>query len=143
MGGNVQKIKNFMRDLDKKPLHKMVFEMIELTIRNKELPRHYLTRFLYKKDCGNIGDFLTVKENNYLHRKFGRADQEALILLNNKLYFRLFMQKFDIRVPRLLGYNFSDKYYITDNEFVLSSDEFFEKLATDHVAVFAKPIVGI
>src|SRR5699024_3217644 len=138
----LNKIQHFLRDQEKKNYFRMLYEMMKLGILNKEVPKHYLTRFLYKKNCTNIEDFLTVSENNLLHKVYGQSNMEALDLVGNKLYFHYFMEEHKIKKTELLGYNIGKYFYCNNTVGHMNNDSFFEKIGKENKECFIKPILG-
>lgn len=62
MSNEAIKIKNFIKDKNKKPFIQMIYEIIQCWISEKEIPKHYLTKLLYKKGVDNYLDYMGVKK---------------------------------------------------------------------------------
>jgi hypothetical protein len=93
-----------LKDPDRKPLIKIVTEFFYLFFIYKELPKHYFSRYLFKKGIHNIRDFLP---NKFLDEKiFSRfSDIKVKEVLDNKLYFYLFYRQFNLSIAQVLMFN--------------------------------------
>ena len=45
-------------DPERKPLSQMIYELFYLMLKQKEIPRHYFSRYLFKKGITNLTDYL-------------------------------------------------------------------------------------
>src|ERR1035437_4094285 len=95
---------DFLKDPDRKPLSKIIYELFYLTFLYRELPIHYFSRFLFKKGITNIKDYLP---NKFLGKKItpNFNDQKVKEVLDNKLFFDFFYSQFNISLPKILMYN--------------------------------------
>ena len=84
-----------LKDPDRKPLLRMIFEVSYLSLIHREFPIHYFSRYLYKKQITNINDFLPNKFSGKISGCFNDAKLKSV--LDNKLYFDFFYRQFDIR----------------------------------------------
>lgn len=100
-----------LRDQDRKPLLKIVSEFLYLFFIYGELPKHYFSRYLFKKEITNIRDFLP---NKFLDEKiFNRfSDFKVKEVLDNKLYFYLFYRQFNLSIAKILMYNHRSMFII-------------------------------
>jgi hypothetical protein len=98
-----QLIQIFLKDKERKPLFKIVRELIQLFTMHRRNPIYYFSRRLFKKDRTNIKDFIPDKLLWSLWDKFN--DLEAANILKNKLLFDLFYGQFNIALPKILMYN--------------------------------------
>jgi hypothetical protein len=91
-------------DPDRKPLFKMIAEVFYLSILHKGFPRHYFSRFLFKKDRTNIRDFFP---DNFLYFKLKPFlnNKHVNEVLENKLFFNFYYSQFDISLPEIVIYN--------------------------------------
>ncbi len=67
------------------------------------MPKHYISRYLFKKGVSNIKDFLPNKFLSEIPSLFN--EKRVKEVLDNKLYFHLFYSQFNIRLPKILLYN--------------------------------------
>lgn len=122
-----------LRDHDRKPLLKIVSEFVYLFYIYGELPKHYFSRYLFKKEITNITDFLP---NKFLDEKiFNRfSDYKVKEVLDNKLYFYLFYRQFNLSIAKILMYNHSSMFIVgkkcidvrTLNDFTLLLEGIFK-----------------
>lgn len=151
MSNAIIKVKNFIKDPDKKPYHQMLYEASRCMLAEKELPRHYFTRLLYKKGAGNYLDYMGVRKNNALALSKVVHNVAITPLLDNKLCFSRFMEnKAGVMIPNTLGFNIKNSFYYYDQEkpqFLLSFEDimaFFMELfyRSPNQSVFIKPFEG-
>jgi hypothetical protein len=100
-------------DPDRKPLSQMIYELFYLMLKQKELPRHYFSRYLFKKGITNLKDYLP---NNLLNDKIPGLvnDSNVKEVLDNKLYFDMFFRQFDLALPKILMYNYKGMFVWED-----------------------------
>jgi len=93
-----------LKDPDRKPLLRMIYETFYLFLIYKEVPVHYFSRYLFKKDVSNIRDYLP---NKFLGEKLIHLfnDNRVKEVLDNKLYFDLFYRQFNVNLPKIVMYN--------------------------------------
>lgn len=138
------RLKVFMRDPDKKNIFRMAIELLDLTIRKKEIPFYYF-KFLYKKEAKNYRDYLSTGECNLLHKTKLLHKSEYIAVLFNKLYFALFAERASIRTPKLISYNFGSAFFFRDRTINVPDQEaleaFFKSVfATSRVdSIFLRP----
>lgn len=101
---------DLLKDPDRKSIIRIVRELIILFITYKEIPKHYFTRYLYKKRINNIRDYLPNKLLANIPSVFN--DQKEKEVLDNKLFFDLYYRRFDINLPKLLMYNIKNLFFI-------------------------------
>lgn len=102
-----------LKDPDRKPLLRMIFEVSYLSLIHREFPIHYFSRYLYKKQITNINDFLPNKFSGKISGCFNDAKLKSV--LDNKLYFDFFYRQFDISLPKILMYNHG-KMFVTGHK---------------------------
>jgi hypothetical protein len=91
-------------DPERKSFLKMIGEVLYLSILHKGFPRHYFSRFLFKKDRTNIGDFFP---DNFLYYKLKHFlnNKHVNEVLENKLFFNFYYSQFDISLPEIVMFN--------------------------------------
>ena len=111
---NVELFKDIYNDPDSKSLYKIFSEFILLAFYNKELPRHYFSKFLFKKDITNIKDYFS---NKFLDANIKTYfnDYSVSEILENKLFFDLFYSQFSFNLPKNLMYN-HENVFVINNE---------------------------
>lgn len=120
--------KELAHDPDRKSIFRMAYEFLYLFLTYRELPKHYFSRYLFKKEVKNIVDFLP---NNLLNDKIPLMlnDVNVKEVLDNKLYFDMYFRQFDISLPKILMFNHK-KMFVLDNRSieVNNIDEFKDLL---------------
>lgn len=91
------------RDPERKSILRMAAEIIYLTLKFRSIPRHYFSRFLFKKDRVNISDYYPSKVLYNIKPHFN--ERGATEILENKLFFDFYYRQFSIPVPAILMYN--------------------------------------
>lgn len=95
---------DLIKDPERKSLFRMGFEFFYLFLVYREIPKHYFSRYLFKKGITNIRNYLP---NNLLNDKIPTSinDKNVKEVLDNKLYFDMFFRQFNIALPKILMYN--------------------------------------
>lgn len=126
---------NLYKDPDRKSLYKIFKELIALTFYYRDVPRHYFSKFLFKKNIINIKDYFP---NKFLGAqvKLYFNDYSIKEVLENKLFFDLFYSQFDLRLPQVFMYN-HEKVFIIDNkryrvDNILEFKELLSKIFNDN-----------
>jgi hypothetical protein len=91
------------KDPERKNVWIIARELISLFFYYRELPVHYVGRYLFKKDINNIKDFVPNKLSGLIAPKFN--DQRLKQVLDNKLYFYLYYSQFGINLPVVIACN--------------------------------------
>ncbi len=103
-------IKEIINDPDRKPILKIISEILFLTFFHGSFPRHYFARYLFKKDQTNIRDYYPDK---FLYKiKASFNDKELKEVLENKLYYDFYYSQFKISLPVILMYNHKNLFVI-------------------------------
>jgi len=103
-------LKEVVKDPERKSFHRILKDLISLTLTYKELPVHYFSRYLFKKSIINIRDYVPNRLAAGIAPKLN--DQILKGVLDNKLYFDLFYRQFQINMPEILMYNHKSKFVI-------------------------------
>jgi hypothetical protein len=106
-----------IKDPDRKSIFRMVYELLILLYVYKEIPVHYFSRYLFKKEKTNFRDFLP---NKFLEKKVAPYfnDKSVKDVLDNKLFFDMFYNNFDIRIPKILMFN-NKRMYVAGNRSII------------------------
>lgn len=133
--GNVSKFSVFElavllgKDPERKSLARIVYEVMSLWLRYREIPRHYFSRYLFKRNKNNIADFLPDK---FLYRiKLHFNEKRAREVVENKLYFDFFYSQFQIPVAEIKMYNHRHVFVIHRQPHVVTNVEEFSSLLED------------
>ena len=108
-----------LKDPDRKPLLRIIPELLYLAFFYRKLPFHYFSRYLFKKDRKNITDYYPDKFLDKL--KYSFNDFSTCEVLENKLYFNYFFDRLNISTPETLMFN-SRTTFVTGNKGVKISD---------------------
>ena len=149
MADGFLKLKNFYKDKNKKKYSQITRELLKCAIEQKELPSHYLTRFLYRKDINNYLDYISNKKCQYLAYSLDVHNENAMQILTNKLFFDYYFRNSEIKIPKTLAFNMKNKIIIDNNtHFIKDYHHAFnllKKIAskTKTNTLFIKPVDGI
>jgi len=128
---------------ERKSIPRILYEVMQLAVLNRNSPSYYFSRHLYRKDRTNIHDYVPNRILYDLSVYFN--DDFAAQILSNKLFFGLFFDQFKINVPKILMYNHKNAF-IADNTVVeINTIDAFRDLLVDliqkksaHNSVFIK-----
>lgn len=139
----------FLRDKYKKNWFQIIKEFTMLAFSGKELPIHYITHLLYRKNITNYTDYLSLKENhNVLQWSYSHAEDE-IKMIENKVLFEAILAKNNIPTPRIFFHNSKNRFTYKGNDFeIITKDDFFSFLESVFKEekienLFCKPIDGI
>jgi hypothetical protein len=105
-----QLIQQLLKDPDRKSLAKITAELVYLTFLFRQLPKHYFSRFLFKKNRTNIGDYFPSKILYNIKPHFnGEAPREVV---DNKLFFDFFFRQFNISLPKIVMFNHRNVFVV-------------------------------
>jgi Sugar-transfer associated ATP-grasp len=109
----IEFIKELVKDPDRKSLFRMVFEFCCLFLTYRELPKHYFSKYLFKKGITNIKDYLP---NRLLDDKIPLMvnDKSVKEVLDNKLYFDMYYRQFNITLPRIVMFNHRQMFVLNN-----------------------------
>ncbi len=139
---SIQLVKQLLRDPERKPIPKIIMELAYITMIFKTNPRHYFSRFLFKKERTNITDYFPSKVLYNIKPHFN--ERGATEVLENKLFFNFFYQQFNISLPKILMYNHRNVFVVrneihhvnTPAEFVsLLAEVFKSNQITDSIYI--------
>jgi hypothetical protein len=117
-----QLIRDLMKDPDRKPVYKMVEEILYLFFIFGRFPRHYFSRYLFKQGTTNIRDYYP---DNYLYYKIKPFynEEEIRDVLENKLFFSFFYSQFGLPLPKNLMFNHKDVFVIGNKKVIVKTSE--------------------
>lgn len=143
-------LKKVMSDPERKGLAQMCWEFLRCSVATRCIAVHYLTSFLYRRQVHNIFDYVSDGEAKEVQDKIN--DPKLADLVTNKLSFVEHFERGGFPVPRLLGYNVSDKLYLREVDTWEVAELFSPRLlkeSLDHIMtswgiaeIFLKPIRG-
>jgi len=139
----------FLRDKNKKNWLQIIKEFTTLGISGKELPLHYISHLLYRKNVTNYNDYLSLKENHRLLQWSYSHAIEEIELIENKLLFEDILVKNNIPTPRIFFHNSKNRFTYKGDVFEIETKSdffaFLEKVFSEEKIerIFCKPIDGI
>ena len=139
-------IRSFISDKNKKKTTTIALEFLNLWIIQREFPMHYFSRFLYRTEFINYKDYIPTKKYFKLITSDKIQNYFLVNILNNKLVFSFFCEKYNISTPKMTGFNSGSDFYLNNKKFtILSNTElifFFNDLfdKTNHPKIFIKNI---
>jgi len=125
----LQLVSSILKDPERKSVPNMIGEVILMAFRQRCIPTHYMTRYLYKKDHQNILNSLSDKCLTNIRSRFN--DQEVSEVLENKLYFNFFYGQFGISLPKILMYNHKNMFVIDDRILYINNSHDFKTVLTN------------
>ncbi|WP_420322291.1 sugar-transfer associated ATP-grasp domain-containing protein [Flagellimonas sp.] len=142
---NPQRIKAYLNDPEKKNILQVIKELITLAFYKKEIPYYYFTH-LYKKEVDNIRDYLSTNQRAQIHADVEMNRVEYVSILENKLNFAFYFEKFNLRTPRAIAHNFSNHFFHKGNVQILHTNDdlknYFRHILRSQEAneLFARPL---
>jgi hypothetical protein len=133
-----------IKDPDRKSILRIFYEFSILLFVYKEIPVHYFSHFIFKKEITNFREFLP---NKFIEKKISPFfnDKSVKDVLDNKLFFEMFYKNFNISLPEIIMFNNRNMYLIGGksievknvNDFKALLEEMFIKYLSDD-SVFIK-----
>ncbi len=122
--------KQLLNDPDRKQLLRIVYELGVLLIKYHEMPNHYFSRYLFKKNIENFKDYLP---NNFFDRKIKPSFNNISVkeVLDNKLYFDMFFNKVNIKVPEVIMFNIRNIFVYNNISIPVRNVNDFKALLND------------
>lgn len=121
----------FLKDPDRKPLNKIIAEILFLAGKQRRFPRYYFSRYLFKKGRTNIKDYFPDQFFEKIKPIFN--DKEAREVLENKLYFNFYYGQFNICLPKILMYNHRNIFVVNKKFVQVNNIQDFKSLLTSTI----------
>ncbi len=120
-------LNELIKDPDRKPLLKIIYELLYLFFIYREIPVHYFSRYLFKKGMINVKNYLP---NKFLGERVtpNFNDKTVKDVLDNKLFFDYFYSQFNISLPKMIMYNFKKLFVLDKNATEVNSSGDFREL---------------
>lgn len=115
----IQILREVFKDPERKPLLLMIWEMISLSFHFRELPVHYIGRYIFKKEAKNIYDYVPNRLSGKIAPFFN--DVRLKQVLDNKLYSYLFFSQFGINIPKIVAFNHKNLMAIDGETRIINS----------------------
>jgi hypothetical protein len=96
------------------------------------IPKHYFSRFLFKKDRKNIRDYFPSKILYNIKPYFN--EKELIAVIENKLYFNFFFSQFNISHPKIILYNNGNVFFYDKEAIIINSIEEFKHIIKQAVS---------
>lgn len=122
-------VSSILKDPERKSVPNMIGEVILMAFRQRCIPAHYITRYLYKKDHQNI--FNSLSDRCLANIRSRLNDREVSEVLENKLYFDLFYGQFGISLPKILMYNHKNMFVIDNHVLCINNSQDFKSVLTN------------
>lgn len=117
---------DLIKDPDRKPVYKMIHEIIVLAFLHRKFPGQYFSQYLYKKDIKNIKDYFYEDFFFYKIKPF-LNEHGARDVIENKLYFSFFYSQFNIPQPEILMYNHRKMFVFGKDCFEINNTSDFKE----------------
>ena len=126
---NLDLFMELLNDPDRKPLIKISYELLILLFTYREIPMHYFSRYLFKKQITNFKGYLPNKFSGNITRFFN--DNKVKEVLDNKLFFDFFYRQFNISLPKILMYNHKNMFVVGNRNIEINNKHDFTVLLKD------------
>jgi len=119
-------------------------EVVFYCVRNRETPRLYISNMLYRTDAGDPRSYISRNET----RKVQLYQRNAAIgqFFANKVLFYHHLSRSGIRLPRLVGYNVGNRFFLSDGHRSIDTfgefKDLLKALLLDTPQIFLKPAIG-
>lgn len=119
-----------LQDPDRKPVSAILKDLFLLTVYFLKVPRHYFSRYLFKKGTLNIKDYFP---DDFLYHGIKPIlnNKEWREVLENKLFFQLYFGQFEIALPKMLMYNHKSTFISDGKHTQITNYEDFVILITE------------
>lgn len=113
-----------IRDPDRKPALTIIRDLLSLSVYYRKFPGHYFSRYLFKKGKLNIKDYFP---DDFLYHgiKPRLNDKECRDVLENKLFFHLYYDRFQLPIPKILLHNHKSTFMYGGSQVHISNCEDF------------------
>lgn len=119
-------LKQVIYDPDRKSLNKMISDIFTLMLFHKRFPKHYFSKYLYKKYITNIKDYYS-EEFLYYKLKPLLNEQALVETVENKLFFDFYYSQFNLRLPKIHMYNHLNMFVKENEKTVINNISDFKK----------------
>ena len=144
-----KRISIIIRDKNRKGFFKIFKEIIHFWIIKKEVPYFYFGKFLYRKEISNYCDYLSSKEVDRITLSKNLHKYQYSSILRNKLSFALYMEENNLPVPKIVCFNYKNRFYYNSNILSINSEDelftFIQKILQERSLkkIFIKSITGM
>ncbi len=125
----IQMVMEVLGDPERKSVPAMLKDLVVLWIKYRELPVHYFSRYLFKKDVANIFSYLPNRLSGRIAPYFN--DGRLKHVLDNKLYFYLFYSRLGIATPKVMAFNHRHIFAANKETLVVSNINDFIRYISD------------
>jgi hypothetical protein len=124
-----QIVNELLRDPERKSLMQIIFECSYLSLKYQVVPSYYFSRYLFKKDKGDVVNYFPSKFLYQIKAKFN--EKEVCDVLENKLFFDFYYRQFNFNLPVIWMYNHRQIFVIDNQRVDINSvDDFIHVLRT-------------
>jgi hypothetical protein len=119
-----------LKDPDRKPVLAILKDLFSLCIYYRKFPRHYFSRYLFKKGRLNIKDYFP---DDFLYHGIKPLlnDKECRDVLENKLFFHLYYGQYNLLLPKILMHNHKTTFILDGKSRHISNYEDFAILINE------------
>ncbi len=141
-------VKSIITDKERKPFTQISKEFTSLWREHGEIPIHYFTRFLFRKEFVNYKDFIPTQTYFRLIYSEAIQNEKYVEILEDKRLFGEFCIKNNIPAPLFIGYNEGSEFTFPDSTKTTKSIteliEFYQNLFKKEAleSVFIKKMVS-
>lgn len=137
-------------DKQRKPVLRILYELIDYYVKNKDIPRYYAKHMLHRKDAKNYLDYYIGRNEFYnIQHLVMDGEKELITILENKVLFHHHFKRSKLRLPTYLGYNLGKTFFSEEENRSIHNYYSFSCLIRDLIlkskasSIFIKPIAGI
>lgn len=143
----ISEVRKVISDRQRKPIIKILYELLSYFIINRDFPRYYSKHMLHRKDSKNYLDYYIGKKEFYKIRHSVK-DAELAGFFDNKVLFYQHFRESNLKLPKHLGYNLGKMFFSPSGNRSIHNPESFHRLMSDlflttgATSIFAKPVSG-
>ena len=144
----ILEIQKVISDKQRKPIMRILYELLNYFFKNKDLPKYYSKHMLHRENVKNYLDYY-IGKNEFYKIRYSLKDTELIKFLENKVLFHHHFKESNLKLPLYLGYNLGKIFFSPyGNRSINELDSFSRlveelKIAGGAFSIFAKPISGI
>lgn len=145
----LEKLQNVFSNAERKNIFQMSYEFIRCSFSEKEIAWYYFTRLLYRKEIDNYLDYIGFKKGNSIQGSDEINNIPLRNILDNKVMFSNYLKDSNIKIPKTLGYNFKNNFFVEGKKININNYSDFNELIKgisqkEHEdSIFVKPIMGM
>ena len=119
-----------IHDKQRKPILRILFELINYSIKHKDIPRYYARNMLHREDARKYLDYYVGRKEMRRIRRLPE-DRELIPFYENKVLFHQHFKESKLRMPRYIGYNLGKEFFSPGGRRYIDSPDSFCQLIED------------